>query len=85
MSDRWKLAHNERRLVVAVDKDASLSGVETGALAGVVSSELYLDDVDEVVMIGPNSAASGFMEFYDVAITIGTLVNDAGKAFKIAH
>ena len=84
MSDRWKLAHNERRLVVAVDTDAPSSGVETDALAGVVSSELHLQDVDEVVLVGP-SAGPGFMEFYDAVITIGTLVNDAGKGFKIAH
>ena len=84
MSDPWRITHSDHRVTLDL-AEVELPTADTDALAKAVLLELT-DEVDEVVLVGPRqSEAPGFMTFYDVAITIGTLVNDAGKAFKIAH
>jgi ABC-type uncharacterized transport system involved in gliding motility auxiliary subunit len=82
--DPWHITHNNHRVIVDLT-EVDLSNANTDAFAKAVVLELS-DDVNEVVLVGPSqSEAASFMEFYGVAITIGKLVNDAGKAFKIAH
>jgi hypothetical protein len=84
VSNPWGITHDAHRVIVDLAQ-VDLSSADTDAFAKAVVLELS-DDVNEVVLVGPSqSEASGFMEFYDVAITIGTLVNGAGKAFRIAH
>jgi hypothetical protein len=84
MSNPWGITHSAHRVIVDL-AEVDLSNADTDAFAKAVVLELS-DDVNEVVLVGPSqSEAASFMEFYGVAITIGKLVNDAGKAFKIAH
>jgi len=85
MDDRWWLVRDHRQLLVSVDIDAPLSDVETGALSHVVSSKLLLENVNEVVLIGPRRFDdTRLSNFHHLVRIVGRLANAAGTAFRIA-
>ena len=86
MAHRWLVVRDHRQLLVSVDTDAPLSDVETDALADMVSSRLLLENVIEVVLIGPKRFGdTRHSNFNAVARTVGRLATTAGTAFRIAH
>ena len=85
-TDRWLIVRDHHQLLISVDTDAPLSDVEADALAGVVSSKLHVENVNEVVLIGlKRFDETRLANFYDVVRAVGALANAAGKAFRIAH
>ena len=83
--DRWELLRDGSRLLVSVDMASPLTDAETDTLATAVSSELG-GHITEVLLLGPRPLQpESFGALYGVVKRLGTLVNDSGKAFKIAH
>ena len=86
MGHPWKVVRDHARLVVAIDMHVPPSSRETDSLTAMVTAEIRADDIAEVVLIGPKPLRSAaYADFFGIAKRIGTIVNDAGKAFTIAH
>jgi hypothetical protein len=66
--------------------DVPPSSRDTDSLTAMVTSAIRAGDIAEVVLIGPRPLVSETSaDFFGIAKRIGTIANDAGKAFTIAH
>jgi hypothetical protein len=77
----WSVSRWRGRLLVGLDP-VVLSDIDPDALAVIISSELD-DDIVEVVLGPVPEDADALPTFTDVVKTVGSVVNDAGKALRV--
>jgi hypothetical protein len=81
VAEPWSVSRWKRRLPVGIDP-VDLSAVDAEALAVTISGELD-DDIIEVIVGPVPDDVEALPTFTEVVKTVGSVVNDAGKALRV--